>query len=71
MHAKKKTEKPLKRFILPNESYKWDFILDKYAVEDGDREATTERRGIEKLGDDGFDNVITRRRRKQRGRHYY
>jgi len=71
MHEKKKTEKPLKWFILPNESYKWDFILDKYAVEDDDREATTERQGIEKLGNEGFDNVITRRRRKQQGRHYY
>jgi len=71
MHEKKKTEKPLKWFILPNESYKWDFILDKYAEEDDDREATTERRGIEKLGDEGFNNVIMRRRRKQQGRHYY
>jgi hypothetical protein len=55
MHAKKKTEKPLKCFILPNESYKWDFILDKYAGEEADQKATPERRGIEKLGDDGFD----------------
>jgi hypothetical protein len=69
MHAKRKTEKPLESFILPNESYKWDFILDKYAVEEPDREAITEHRGIERLGDDGFDKdrVITGRRRKQRG----
>lgn len=46
MHAKRKTEKPLESFILPNESYKWDFILDKYAVEEPDREAITEHRGL-------------------------
>ncbi|HYC19812.1 MAG TPA: hypothetical protein VEF35_04230 [Candidatus Bathyarchaeia archaeon] len=73
MHEKKRTENPLKWFILPNESYKWDFILDKYAGEEADQEAAPERRGIEKLGDDGFDKdyVITRRRRKQWGRYCY
>jgi hypothetical protein len=34
MQAKDKLEKPLKWFVLPNESYKWDFILEKYVVED-------------------------------------
>jgi len=33
MQAKEKTEKPLKWFVLPNESYKWDFVLEKYFVE--------------------------------------
>ncbi|MGB9370858.1 MAG: hypothetical protein WCB79_02855 [Halobacteriota archaeon] len=73
MHANKKAEESIKWFILPNESYKWDFILDKYAGEEADKEAIPERRGIEKHGDDGFDTdyVITRRRRKQRGRYCY
>jgi len=34
MQTNEKQQKPLKWFILPNESYKWDFVLDKYAVED-------------------------------------
>jgi hypothetical protein len=34
MHAKKKTEESPKWFILPNESYKRNFILHEYAVEE-------------------------------------
>jgi len=45
MQAKKQLEKPLKWFILPNESYKWDFILAKYVDEDSQQEATAEQRG--------------------------
>ena len=45
MQKKEKPERPLRWFILPNESYKWDFILDKYGDEDSQQEATTERRG--------------------------
>jgi hypothetical protein len=44
MQAKKQLEKPLKWFILPNESYKWDFILAKYVDEGSQQEATAERR---------------------------
>jgi len=71
MQAKEKTEKPLKWFVLPNESYKWDFVLEKYFVE-SQQEATTESRGIERLADDSFDkdDVVTHKRRKQRD-HYY
>ena len=73
MHAKKKTETPLRWFILPNESYKWDFVLGQYAGEEADQEATPERQGLKKLGDDEFDKdyVMTRRRRRQRGRYCY
>jgi hypothetical protein len=42
MQAKEKLEKPLKWFVLPNESYKWDFILEKYVAEDAEQEATSE-----------------------------
>jgi hypothetical protein len=70
MQAKEKTEKPLKWFVLPNESYKWDFVLEKYVDEDSEQEATTESRGIERLADDGFDkDFITHKRRKQRDRY--
>lgn len=55
MQAKEKLEKPLKWFILPNESYKWDFILEKYVGEDAEQEVTTKSRGIEPLADDCFD----------------
>jgi hypothetical protein len=55
MQAKEKLEKPLKWFILPNESYKWDFILEKYVGEDAEQEVTTKSRRIELLADDYFD----------------
>jgi hypothetical protein len=72
MQAKEKTEKPLKWFVLPNESYKWDFVLEKYVDEDSEQEATTQSRGIERLADDCFDKdyVITHKRRKQRDYYY-
>jgi hypothetical protein len=73
MQAKEKLEKPLKWFILPNESYKWDFILEKYVVEDSQQEAAAESVGTKQLADDGFDKdyIITHKRRKQRDRYYY
>jgi len=73
MQAKEKLEKPLKWFVLPNESYKWDFILEKYVVEGVEQEATTESRAIEQLADDGFDKdyIVTHKKRKQRDRYYY
>ncbi len=61
-----KKERPLRSFVLPNESYKWDFILDTYAPEDGtEREGSTERRDTKRT-DGGCDTerVITRHRRK-------
>ncbi|MFZ0011827.1 MAG: hypothetical protein WAL97_07985 [Halobacteriota archaeon] len=73
MQAKEKLEKPLKWFVLPNESYKWDFILEKYVVENAEQEATSESRGIEQLAEDGFDKdyIVTHKRRKQQDRFYY
>ena len=70
MQAKEKLEKPLKWFVLPNESYKWDFILEKYVAE---QEATSESWPIKQLADDGFDKdyIVTHKRRKQRDRYYY
>ncbi len=56
-------ERPLTSFIMPNESYKWDFILEKYAAEDdAERENVTERRET-KRGDNGFDKdyIVTTR----------
>lgn len=72
MQAKEKLEKPLKWFVLPNESYKWDFILEKYVVEEAQQEASTESTGTQRL-DDRFDKdyIVTHKRRKQRDRYYY
>jgi hypothetical protein len=73
MQAKEKLEKPLKWFVLPNESYKWDFILEKYVVEDSQQEVADESAGNRQLADDGFDKdyIITHMRRKQRDRYHY
>jgi len=72
MQAKEKLEKPLKWFIMPNESYKWDFILEKYVVEDSQQEVATESVRTQRL-DDRFDKdyIVTHKRRKQRDRYYY
>jgi len=71
MQAKEKLEKPLKWFILPNESFKWDFILEKYVVDDSGQEVATESAITQRL--DGFDKdyIVTHKRRKQRDRYYY
>jgi len=39
---------------MPNESFKWDFILDKYAAEDDAKQKTASRRRMAKRGDYGF-----------------
>lgn len=39
MKVKAKREKPLKWFVLPNESYKWDFILAQYEGESFEQES--------------------------------
>ena len=54
MQAKEKLEKPLKWFILSNASYKWDFILEKYIVEDVEHEAAAKGVGTQQFADDGF-----------------
>ena len=73
MQAKEKLEEPLKWFVLPNESYKWDFILEKYVVEDSQQEVSDESARNRKLDDDGFDKdyIVTHKRRKQRDRYFY
>ena len=54
MQAKEKLEKPLKWFVLPNESYKWDFIIEKYIGEDDEIEAFIESFVIKRQADDCF-----------------
>jgi len=43
MQKEEQPERPLRWFVLPNESYKWDFILEKYG--DEQQEAIAKRRG--------------------------
>ncbi len=65
-------ERPLKSIILPNESFKWDFVLEKYMLEDHlERGAPEEHRQKER--DDGFnkDYIVTRRKRKTQDRYFY
>jgi hypothetical protein len=38
MSTKEKLEKPLRSFILPNESFRWDFVLEQYAEEGSQQE---------------------------------
>ena len=54
MQAKEKLEKPLKWFVLPNESYKWDFIIEKYIGEDDEIEAFIESFVIKRQANDCF-----------------
>jgi hypothetical protein len=70
---KEEQEKPLKWFILPNESYKWDFILEKYAVENSQQEVVPDSVGTKQLVDDGFDKdyIVTQNKRKRRDSYYY
>jgi len=46
MKRKKEPEKPLRWFILPNESYKWDFILEQYDDDNAQKETNTNQRGV-------------------------
>lgn len=65
-------ERPLKSVIMPNESFKWDFILEKYVLEDEvEREALGERWKTER--EDGFDKdyIVTRRKRRAQDRYFY
>ncbi|HEX7514708.1 MAG TPA: hypothetical protein VF393_03865 [archaeon] len=72
MQAKEEQEKLLKWFILPNESYKWDFILENIVVEDPQQEVSSEKVRTEQLADDGFDKdyVVTHKKRKNRDYYY-
>lgn len=70
--SKNEKERPLRSFILPNESFKWDFILEKYILEDeAKRGALEECRQTERA--DGFDKdyIIARRKRRTHDRYYY
>lgn len=73
MFAKEEQEKPLKWFILPNESYKWDFILEKYVIENSQQEVVPDSVGTKQLVDDGFDKdyIVTKKKRKRRDSYYY
>lgn len=51
MQAKEKQEQPIKWFVLPNESYKWDFILEKQIVENPEHEEGGKTEGIKVRGD--------------------
>ena len=63
MFAKEEQEKPLKWFILPNESYKWDFILEKYVIENSRQEVVPDSVGTKQPVDDGFekDYIVTKK----------
>ena len=73
MFAKEEQEKPLKWFILPNESYKWDFILEKCVIENSQQEVVPDSVGTKQLVDDGFDKdyIVTKKKRKRRDSYYY
>jgi hypothetical protein len=73
MFVKDEQEKPLKWFILPNESYKWDFVLEKYVIENSQQEVVPDRVGTKQLADDGFDKdyIVTKKKRKRRDSYYY
>ena len=65
-------EGPLRSFIMPNESFKWDFILEKYASEEeAEQEARAETLQTEDI--DGFDKdyIVTRKKRRTRDRYFY
>lgn len=65
-------KKPLKWIILPNESYKWDFILEKYAPQSPAEEGTG-REDIDEEADSRFDKdyIVTPRRRRRMDGYYY
>jgi hypothetical protein len=52
MQAKEKQGAPAKWFVLPNESYKWDFILEKQIVQNPGHEVVGKTEGIVVLGDE-------------------
>ncbi len=52
MKAKEKQGQPVKWFVLPNESYKWDFILEQQVVENPEHEVAGKTEGIVVLGDE-------------------
>ena len=58
-------KKPLTSFIMPNESFKWDFILDKYAAEDDARREAASKRRTAKRADDGLTRITTSRARNE------
>jgi hypothetical protein len=73
MQAKEKVETNLKWFILPNESFKRDFILEKYVIEEVREETAAESEKSVMLPENSFDKdyILTYKRRKNRDRYYY
>ncbi len=64
--------RPLKSVIMPNESFKWDFILEKHMLEEeAERETSEERWQTERA--DGFDKdyIVARRKRRIQDRYLY
>jgi hypothetical protein len=51
MQAKEEQARSIRWVILPNESYKWDFILEKQIVENPQQEGASETEGIKVLVD--------------------
>jgi hypothetical protein len=73
MHSKEEQERPLRWFILPNESYKWDFILEKCVVENSQEEVVRDSVGTKQQINVGFDkdNIVAQKNRKRRDNYYY
>ncbi len=67
-----RSERPLKSIIMPNESFKWDFILEKFVLEDEFERETQGKRWHEER-DDGFDKdyIVKRRKRRTQDRYFY
>lgn len=72
MKAIVKQERLLKWFILPNESYKSDFIFEKFVVEDSQLDVSCEKVSANQIADDGFDKdyIVTHKRRKKQDYYY-
>jgi len=72
MQEKEERERPFKWFILPNESYKWDFILEKFVGENSHEEVVPDSVSTKQQMDVSFDNdIITQKKRKRRDSYYY
>jgi hypothetical protein len=73
LKAIERQENLLKWFILSNESCQWDFIPEKFVMDDSQQEVSSDNVGTEQLADDGFDKdyIVTHKKRKNRDRYYY
>ena len=73
MKAEERKEPLLKWVVLPNESYKWDFILEQLEAEDSQTEIAPDLTGTKQFPADGFDKdyVVTHKKRKNLDNFYY